>query len=109
MVSKIAVRDASKARTVELPAELVTTNLDDLVTDDSIDMVVELIGGIDRAFELVKAALENGKAVVTGNKALLAERGQELFAIAESEWTTHLLRGGSGWRHFRSSRRFRNL
>ncbi|MCG8599445.1 MAG: homoserine dehydrogenase [Verrucomicrobiales bacterium] len=83
VVSKIAVRDASKARTVDLPADLVTTNLDDLVTDESIDLVVELIGGIDRAFDLVKAALENGKAVVTGNKALLAERGQELFAIAE--------------------------
>lgn len=82
VITKIAVRDPSKARDVELPADLVTTNLDDLVNDDSIDLIVELIGGTDRAFDLVKASLESGKTVVTGNKALLAERGQELFAIA---------------------------
>ncbi|MDF1852608.1 MAG: homoserine dehydrogenase [Verrucomicrobiales bacterium] len=83
VVRRIAVRDPAKAREVKLPPELVTTNLDDLVLDPEIDMIIELIGGIDRAFAFVKAALENGKAVVTGNKALLAERGQELFAIAE--------------------------
>lgn len=83
VVQRIAVRDPAKTREVELPAGLVTTNLDELVNDPEIDMVVELIGGIDRAFEFVQSALENGKAVVTGNKALLAERGQELFAIAE--------------------------
>lgn len=82
-VSRIAVKDLTKARPVELPADIVTTDLSDLTSDDEIDLVVELIGGIDRAFELVKTSLENGKAVVTGNKALLAERGQELFAIAE--------------------------
>ena len=83
VVSRIAVRDPNKARSVEIPSELVTTELNDLVHDPEIDLIVELIGGIDRAFDLVKASLENGKAVVTGNKALLAERGQELFAIAE--------------------------
>jgi len=82
-VSRIAVRDVNKTRTVEMPADLVTTNLDELVSDPDIDLIVELIGSIDRAFDLVKASLENGKAVVTGNKALLAERGQELFAIAK--------------------------
>lgn len=83
VVSRIAVRDLTKARTVEMPADLVTTDLDELVQDPEIDLIVELIGGVDRAFDLVKASVENGKAVVTGNKALLAERGQELFAIAE--------------------------
>lgn len=82
-VSRIAVKDLSKARPIELPADIVTTDLDALTSDDEIDVIVELIGGIDRAFELVKTSLESGKAVVTGNKALLAERGQELFAIAE--------------------------
>ncbi len=84
-VTRIAVRDPAKARTVELPADLVTTDLDELVNDPDIHLIVELIGGTDRAFDLVKAALESGKAVVTGNKALLAERGQELFAIAEAQ------------------------
>ena len=83
-ISKIAVRDPAKAREFALPEGLVTTNLEDLVNDPDISIVVELIGGTDRAFDLVKAALESGKAVVTGNKALLAERGQELFAIAEA-------------------------
>ena len=83
-ISKIAVRDPAKSREFALPEGLVTTNLEDLVNDPDISIVVELIGGTDRAFDLVKAALESGKAVVTGNKALLAERGQELFAIAEA-------------------------
>jgi len=87
VVRRIAVRDAAKPREVELPQDLVTTRVEDLVEDDSIDIVVELIGGTDKAFDLVKAALESGKAVVTGNKALLAERGAELFAIADERDT----------------------
>ena len=83
IVTRIAVKDLNKARPIELPAHIVTTDLDTLTSDAEIDVVVELIGGIDRAFDLVKTSLENGKAVVTGNKALLAEHGQELFAIAE--------------------------
>lgn len=83
VVSKIVVRDMAKAREVALPDDIVSTNLDDLINDDEIDLIVELIGGTDRAFDLVKDALEKGKAVVTGNKALLAEHGKELFAIAE--------------------------
>lgn len=82
-IRRIAVRNASKSREIELPQDLVTTRVEDLVEDESIDIVVELIGGTDKAFELVKSALQNGKAVVTGNKALLAERGAELFAIAD--------------------------
>ncbi|MEM7013513.1 MAG: homoserine dehydrogenase [Verrucomicrobiota bacterium] len=82
-VRKIVVSDLAKKRDVELPADLTTTRLEDLIEDDEIDIVVELIGGIERANELVSAALEKGKTVVTANKALLAERGQELFALAE--------------------------
>lgn len=83
-VASIAVRDPRKPRSVELPSALLTTRLEDLVEDPEIDIVVELIGGIEEAFAFVKAALEKGKAVVTGNKALLAERGSELFGIAEA-------------------------
>ncbi len=86
-VRRIVVRDPAKTREVTLPTDLVTTDLDALVEDDAIDIVVELIGGTDRAFDLVKAALERGKTVVTGNKALLAERGLELFAIADQKKT----------------------
>jgi homoserine dehydrogenase len=54
-----------------------------LVNDPEIQVIVELIGGTTQAHELVRAALQAKKIVVTGNKALLAERGQELFALAE--------------------------
>ncbi len=83
-VARIAVRDPAKPRPIPLPAGLVTTDLGELVEDPEISIVVELIGGTDQAFEFVRAALERGKAVVTGNKALLAERGHDLFAIAEA-------------------------
>jgi len=86
-VCRIAVRDPDKPRDVELPADLVTTNLDDLVNDHETDIIVELIGGTDTAFAFVKDSLRAGKAVVTGNKALLAEHGKELFEIADEQKT----------------------
>jgi len=82
-IRKIAVRDLTKAREVEAPAELFTTDLMEIVDDPAIDIVVELIGGTEAAFDLVAAALKAGKPVVTGNKALLAERGIELFALSK--------------------------
>jgi homoserine dehydrogenase len=54
-----------------------------LVNDSAIPVIVELIGGTTTAYEMVAAALRAKKIVVTGNKALLAERGKELFALAE--------------------------
>ena len=86
-ICRIAVRDPDKKRDVELPADLVTTHLDDLVNDHETDIIVELIGGTDTALDFVKDSLRAGKAVVTGNKALLAEHGKELFAIADEQKT----------------------
>ncbi len=83
-ISRIAVRNREKSRLAEAPTELFTENLSDLLDDAEISIIVELIGGTDQAFDLIKGALERGKSVVTGNKALLAERGRELFAIAEA-------------------------
>ena len=82
-IRKIAVRDLSKARDGDAPADLFTTNLLDVVNDPAVDVVVELIGGTDAAYDLVEAALKTGKPVVTGNKALLAERGGPLFALSK--------------------------
>ena len=82
-VRKIAVRDLSKKREGGAPAELFTTNLMEVVEDPLVEIVVELIGGTEVAFNLIAAALKVGKPVVTGNKALLAERGAELFAISK--------------------------
>ena len=74
-IRKIAVRDLAKSREGEAPPELFTTDLEALVEDPGVDIVLELIGGTEAAFDLVAAALRAGKPVVTGNKALLAERG----------------------------------
>jgi|694.fasta_scaffold126914_2 homoserine dehydrogenase len=82
-VARIAVRDLTRKRDVAVPTPLLTTRWQELVDDASIPVVVELIGGTTTAYEMVCAALRAKKIVVTGNKALLAERGQELFALAE--------------------------
>ncbi len=67
-----------------LPAELFTTDLDALVRRADVDLVVELIGGIEPARSLLLAAIAHGASVVTANKALLAEHGGDLFEAAES-------------------------
>jgi len=60
----------------------------DVVNDPGVDIVIETIGGFDPAFEVVRQALANGKHVVTANKALIAERGNELFAVAQGNAVT---------------------
>lgn len=60
----------------------------DVVNDPEVDIVIETLGGFEPAFELVRQALANGKHVVTANKALVAERGTELFAVAEENNVT---------------------
>ena len=77
----IAVRDRDVERDVELPRELLTTDVDSLIL--SADIVVELMGGIDPARQYVLQALNSGADVITGNKALLATHGAELFEAAE--------------------------
>ena len=79
---KVAVRDLSRPREVELPTEMLTIDATDVVEDPNIDVVVETIGGIDPARDLILRALENGKHVVTANKELLATHGTELMAEA---------------------------
>ena len=66
-----------------MPAELLTTDAAGLVAREEVDLVVEVIGGIEPARSLILAALENGASVVTANKALLAEDGSTMFAAAE--------------------------
>jgi len=78
----IAVRRLGMARDAEIPAELFTTDAEALVTRDDIDIVVEVIGGIEPARPLILAALASGAGVVTANKALLAEDGATLFDAA---------------------------
>ena len=78
----IAVKD-SKLKRDGIPAALLTTDAKSIVSDPQIDLVIEVIGGIDPAKELILTALNNGKSVVTANKALLAKHGAELYAAAD--------------------------
>ncbi|HVE45250.1 MAG TPA: homoserine dehydrogenase [Acidimicrobiales bacterium] len=81
-VTRVAVRDPSRDRNVHLPPGCLTDDAAGLVTDPEVDVVVELIGGIDPARGLVRAALEAGRPVITANKELLANAGAELFEVA---------------------------
>lgn len=83
-VTRVAVRNLAKARPVELPEGCVTHDAGGVVDDPEVDVVVELIGGIEPARSLVLDALKSGKPVVTANKELLANVGEELFAAADA-------------------------
>ena len=81
-LAKASVRDINKKRGVEIPREKLTENPYDIVNDPSIDIVCELMGGTDAAFDITMAALKNGKVVVSANKAVICKRGAEIFAAA---------------------------
>jgi len=83
VVTQVAVRDVSADRDVDLPRGAFTADAQGVVTDPEVDLVVELIGGIDPARQLIDTALRNGKPVVTANKELLANVGTELFHTAD--------------------------
>jgi len=85
VVRKIGLRHPEKERPLDVDPQLVTTRLEDLLDDPPIGVVVELIGGVDQAFDLVRGALESGKHVVTANKAVLAARGEEIFRLAREK------------------------
>lgn len=80
-VRRVVVRDVSRPRAMALPVRLETDPMA-AVTDPSVDVVVELMGGVEPAGAVVEAAVRSGKSVVTANKALLAARGPELFRLA---------------------------
>ena len=79
VVKQGIVRDSSKDRGLNIT---LSENPDDILNDPEIDIVVELMGGVERPYEVVKQALANGKAVVTANKALLAYHRYELQELA---------------------------
>ena len=81
-IKRICDKDASSKRNVRVDNKLLTRNAREVLDDPQIDIVVELIGGIHPAKEYIIEALKKGKNVVTANKALLAEEGRELFALA---------------------------
>ncbi|MGH9112146.1 MAG: homoserine dehydrogenase [Acidimicrobiales bacterium] len=82
-VARVAVRSLAKERPVPVPEGVLTLDAAGVVVDPDVDVVVEVIGGIEPARELILAAFKAGKPVVTGNKELLANVGAELFAAAD--------------------------
>src|SRR5918993_3640560 len=80
-IKKICVKNRNKTRS--LPEGIFTFEKDDVLNDPGIDVVVELIDDADAAFEIVKAALQNGKAVVTANKKMLAEHLEEIYRLQQ--------------------------
>ncbi|HRK22607.1 MAG TPA: homoserine dehydrogenase [Fimbriimonadaceae bacterium] len=81
-IVRIGIRDSEKPRS--LPPSIFTTDLDSILADPEIDVVLELIGGIDPAARLVEEALERGKNVVTANKELIAKHGSRLVHMAKA-------------------------
>lgn len=84
VIAGIAVRDLNKPRAIQAPDRLFTADPWQLVNNPEIDLIIEVMGGTELARELVLQALRNGKSVVTANKDLIAQYGQELFAEADS-------------------------
>lgn len=81
-IKRICDKDIVSKRSVSVDRDMLTVNASDIIDDPQIEMVIELMGGAHPAGEYLSDALKKGKHVVTANKALLAEKGQELFALA---------------------------
>lgn len=83
-IVKIAVKNINKKRDIEnFDTSLMTTNPYEIIDNPEIDILVEVIGGVEPAWEYISKAIESGKHIVTANKELLAKKGEELFNLAE--------------------------
>ncbi len=85
-IKKIAVKNINKKRNVEnFDEKLLTSDAYEIVNNPEIDIVVEVSGGTDPTYDLLKTAINNGKHIVTANKELLAKKGSELFKLAQEK------------------------
>jgi homoserine dehydrogenase len=81
-IHRVGVKSLDKVRSVDLVNDLVTTDLDAIVSDPEIDIIVEVMGGIEPARSLILKAIAHGKHIVTANKAVIAKFGDEIFTAA---------------------------
>ncbi|MBD2326947.1 homoserine dehydrogenase [Alkalinema sp. FACHB-956] len=95
-IHKVGVRSLDKPRTVEIPADKLTTDLESIVTDPEVDIVVEVMGGLEPARSLMLKAIEQGKHVVTANKAAISRFGEEIFTAAAKHGVYVLLEAAVG-------------
>jgi homoserine dehydrogenase len=95
-LERVAVRDPGRSRPIALAAELVTTDPEAVVNDPAVDIVVEVIGGLEPARSLILAAIAAGKSVVTANKAVIARHGEEIAAAAAARGVYVLIEAAVG-------------
>lgn len=95
-LARVAVRHRSKRRPIDLPGEIITTDAISVVEDPSIDVIIELIGGIDLPHELIRRALAFGKSVITANKEVIALFGPDLATAAQVNRASLLFEGAVG-------------
>ncbi len=95
-IYRVGVRSLGLSRAVELPENVLITDLESIVNDPAIDIVVELIGGLEPARSLILKAIENGKHVVTANKAAIARFGDEIFTAANKAGVYVMLEAAVG-------------
>lgn len=95
-IQRVGVRSLNKQRLVSLPSEIMTTDLEAIVTDPEIDIVVEVMGGLEPARSLMLKAIAHGKHIVTANKAAIARYGDEIFTAAEKAGVYVLLEAAVG-------------
>lgn len=95
-IYRVGVRSLDKARGVDIPTERLTTDLEAIVTDPEVDVVVELIGGLEPARSLILKAIQQGKHIVTANKAVIARYGDEIFTAANEAGVYVLLEAAVG-------------
>ena len=84
-VVKVLVKDMSKKR--EISSEILTDDFTDILNDETIDLVIEVLGGVEPGKEYIKSLLSNGKAVITANKDIIADCGNELVQLAQENNT----------------------
>lgn len=95
-IHKVGVRSLDKPRSVDIPQDRLTTDLDSIVTDPEIDIVVEVMGGLEPARSLILKAIQHKKHVVTANKAAIARFGEEIFDAASEAGVYVLLEAAVG-------------
>ncbi|NTW19904.1 MAG: homoserine dehydrogenase [Nostocales cyanobacterium W4_Combined_metabat2_030] len=95
-IYRVGVRSLTKPRAVELSPEVITTDLEAIVNDPAVDIVVELMGGLEPARTLILTAINNGKHVVTANKAVISRFGAEIFTAANQAGVYVLLEASVG-------------
>ncbi len=95
-IQRVGVRSLDKPRSVTLPAGSLTTDLESIVTDPDVDIVVEVLGGLEPARSLILQSIEHGKHVVTANKAVISRFGEEIFNAAAEAGVYVLLEAAVG-------------